>query len=200
MIFKPEDDNQDNDYFDGPDLPDTPEPEVPKEPTFQPDDPRYWEREESEWEHLRPARKPRIMVWIWLGAGLLAIALVWAVWLRYFSPYVEDADQFGYVDSIERRGTIFSTYEGVLIPYKNLMDTTRVYDRDFVFTVKADSVAVKLKKMQIASRPVRVTYRRYHATVPWRGASTVVVTAVDSVDPGQILPPEFAPPVHARND
>ena len=98
MIFNPEDDEQDNDkndFFDGPDLP---EPvKAPKKPTYLPDDPNYYE-EESEWEHLKPRRKWRL--WMWSGAVLLLILLMLGMWLRFFSPYIEDATQVGYVESI----------------------------------------------------------------------------------------------------
>lgn len=180
------------DWFDNiPSAEEEPAPKEPKKPVFKPDDPAYWEQEESEWEHLKPS--PRRKLWLWVAMLLVAGALVGVVYVRYFSPYVEEATQFGYVESIEKRGTVFETFEGVLIPYKELMDTTRVYQRDFLFTAENEKVAVMLKRMQYAARPVRVEYRKYHATVPWRGSSKIVVTAVDSVDPSKILPPEFAP-------
>lgn len=191
MIFKPSDDeeeNDKNDYFDGPDIP---EPvEQPKKPVYLPDDPDYWEQE-SEWEHLKPKRKWRL--WIWIGSIVLLIALICAVWLRFINPYVEDASQVGYVEHIERRGSVFKTFEGILLPYKELIDTTRIYRRDFIFTAADEPTAVRLKQAMIDGRPVRVTYKQYHATLPWRGSSKTIVTAVDSVDPSRILPPEFRP-------
>lgn len=188
MIFTPKDDK--NDYFDSEELPEEPVKE-PKKPVYSPDDPAYWEEDESEWEHLKP--KSKVKHWIWFSAAVLLTALAVGCWLRYFKPYVRDACQFGYVEHIERRGTVFETFEGVLIPYKELMDTTRIYSRDFIFTASDDKVAARLKRAQINAMPVRVEYEKYHATLPWRGASKIVVTAVDSVDPHKILPPEFAP-------
>ena len=73
------------------------------------------------------------------------------------------------------------------------MDTTRSYGGDFVFTCADGDVAVKLRRMQYANLPVRVVYRRYHAPLPWRGDSRIIVERVDSVDPSRILPPEFTP-------
>lgn len=188
MLFEPEDDEQEkNDYFESSEEP-VKKPEEPKKPSYAPDDPAYWE-EESEWEHLKPRRRSRL--WLWLVGVVVIVGLTIACWLRYFSPYVDDATQFGYVENIEKRGTVFKTYEGVLIPYKELMDTTRIYSRDFIFTAKNDSLAAMLKRAQFASRPVRVGYKKYHATVPWRGASKIIVTSVDSANPNRILPPEF---------
>ena len=191
MLFRPDDDKEEkNDYFESEELPEEPGKE-PKKPTYKPDDPAYWDEDESEWEHLKPRR--RIAPWLWTAAVLLLLALIGGCWVRYFDPYIEDATQFGYVEHIEKRGSIFKTYEGVLIPYKELMDTTRIYSRDFIFTADNESVAARLKRAQLNAMPVRVEYKRYHATVPWRGASKIIVTSVDSVDPKKILPPEFAP-------
>lgn len=190
MLFEPKDNSQEKeDFFDGPDIPE--QPKAPKKPTYKPEDPAYWEEDESEWEHLRPRK--RWKVWLWAACVLVVILLGVACWLRYFSPYVEDATQYGYVEHIEKRGTVFKTYEGVLLPYKELRDTTRIYSRDFIFTASDFEVAKRLKQAQLGGYPVRVEYRRYHATVPWRGSSKTVVTAVDSVDASTILPPEFAP-------
>ncbi|MDE6796037.1 MAG: hypothetical protein K2J63_12135, partial [Muribaculaceae bacterium] len=110
---------------------------------------------------------------------------------RFLSPYVTDASQVGYVEHIEKRGTVFKTYEGVLLPYKELLDTTRVYRRDFIFTAADEKTAVSLKQAMLDGRPVRVSYKQYHAILPWRGSSKTIVTGVDSVDASKILPPEF---------
>lgn len=185
MIIDPDDSNEKNDYFDGPDIP---EPEiVPKKPIYQPDDPNYWD-DESEWEHLKPRR--RTALWLWLGAAILVIGLLIGMWLRYFSPYVTDAVQFGYVEHIEARGTIFKTFEGILLPYKELHDTTRIYNRDFIFTAADEKTATALKRAMLEGRPVAVEYRQYHATLPWRGSSKTIITAVDSVNPATIIPPK----------
>lgn len=183
--------DDDIDFFDGPDIPDPPaEPKEPKKPEPSPESPDYWE-EESEWEHLRPLRRRRTKVYALLGVVGLCL-LVW-LWMWLFTPYVTDATQFGYVEGIEHRGTILKSYEGELIPYRELNDTTRVYDRNFEFTAADAKVAARLKRFQFSGLPVRVTYKRYHTRMFWRGETKTVVTAADSVDPRTILPPEFAP-------
>lgn len=189
MIFDNNESNSEqDDFFDGPDIPETP-PE-PKKTAYKSEDPDYWE-EESEWEHLKPAKSK--MLWLWLVAAVLLVVAITTVWFRFFSPYVEEASQFGYVESIEHRGTIFKTYEGGLIPYREMKDTTRVYDRNFDFTADNRETALKIKKALLEGYPVRIEYKRYHSALPWRGETVTIVTAVDSVDPAIILPPEFAP-------
>ena len=162
-----------------------------KKPVYKRDDPAYWEEEESDWSHLNNGRG--VPWWLWLVAALVVIGLIIGCWIRYFSPYVEDATQYGYVENIEKRGTIFKTYEGTLIPYRELMDTTRVYSRDFIFSVEDNKTATTLKEALYNAKPVRIGYKKYHATVPWRGANKIVVTSADTINPDKILPPEFAP-------
>lgn len=191
MLFGQDKDDDKNDFFDGPDLPD-PEKKA-KPPVLHPDDPKYWDREESAWEHLRPASRNR--VWWWVAAAGIIAGLAVAFWLRYCSPYIDEATQYGYVESIDKRGTVFKTYEGVLIPYREIMDTTRVYRRDFVFTAQDARVATRLYNIQRAGMPAEVRYKVYHATLPWRGASKIIVVSADTADAAKILPPEFAPAI-----
>lgn len=166
-----------------------------KAPEYSPEDPRYWEQPESEFEHLKPLDpRTRNHWWVWLVAAGVVIILFMVCYFRYFHPYIEESTQYGYVENIERRGMLFKTYEGIILPYKDIMDTTRVYREDFVFTAVPE-VAAKLRRMQYANMPVRVVYKKYHATLPWRGDSRIVITRVDSVDPAKILPPEFKPEI-----
>lgn len=191
MKFRPnfsDDEDDKPDYFDGPDVPE--QPEEPKKPRLTPDNPDYWDEEESEFAHILPHHPRRHIIWVWLGVAVLAIAACIGFWLRYASPYVEGATQSGYLESIEYRGTVFKTYEGVLLPYKEMHDTTQIYNRDFIFSVTDKEVARTLRGYLDRGVPLRVTYKKYHATLPWRGSSKLVVTDVDSVNPAILLPPE----------
>lgn len=183
------DEDSKTDYFEGSYLPEEEEKKQEKGPVYRPEDPEYWEQPESEWEHLRPA--PRSMPWIWIAVAAVGVGLIIGIWIHWFSPYVSDAVQYGYIEHIEKRGDVIKTFEGVILPYRQLMDTTRIYREDFVFSAKNDKVAADLKRYYIAHRPVKVEYKRYHATLPWRGASKTVVVKVDSVCADSILPPEY---------
>lgn len=161
----------------------------PKTPRLDPEDPDYWVGEESEIPDIMP--RPR-KVWRWWLAGIIVMIglLVWS-WLWMFQPYVEEAVQYGYVENIQREGTAMKTFEGVMIPYKEIHDTTRVYREDFRFSVASDSTAARLKGMMLGCIPVRVEYKKYHMSLPWRGNETVVVVRADTANPNLILPPEF---------
>ena len=185
---QPEQDESKPDYFEGPDVPESPAEERRR---FKPDDPRYWDRPESQWDHLSFLRKWKF--WGFLLAGALAVCFITAVWIRYFRPYARGGVQYGYVEQIEERGLLFKTFEGTLLPYASLMDTTRPYSHDFVFTATDDRVAAALKRASLAHRPVKVEFTRYAGALPWRGESTIIIERVDSVNPLHILPPDRRP-------
>jgi hypothetical protein len=70
------------------------------------------------------------------------------------------------------------------------MDTTRVYERDFIFTAKNEAIAIQLKKYMEANQPVKIEYKEYQTSVPWRGDSKIIVIGVDSINKDLILPPD----------
>lgn len=189
--YDEEERNARNDYFEENNEPDEPVVKKPKAPKLKPDDPLYWEQQESEWEHLKPRKD--IRAWLWIAAVGLAIGIITGVYFRLFTPYVMHASKVGYVENIEVHGQIFHTYEGVILPFKELMDTTRVYKEDFPFSTRNSSIAAKLRRMELSNRPVRVEYSVYRVALPWNGNQKVVITACDTVSPSSILPPEYTP-------
>lgn len=170
----------------------------PKKPHYPSDDPRYYEEEESRWEHLKPSPYRRGPILWTVLAVIIVLGMLLGLYIYIFTPRVKEAVQYGYVDNVQKEGTFFQTFEGVLLPYKSLMDTVRPYEGDFVFSALDDKVAADLLRQQNKGRPVRVEYKVYRYAFPWRGNSTAIVTAVDSVDPRIILPPDRQPEIIRR--
>lgn len=197
-----EEDNS-NDFFENTPEAEPEKPKAPKPPVYSPDDPRYWEQPEDEFEHLKPGDRSTRVVLVWSVIVIAVVALCATVYLYLFSPDVSGATQYGYVENIEDKGVIFKTYEGVILPYKSLMDTVRPYEGDFKFSTNNTDLAVRLKQMQFANLPVRVEYKVYRSVMPWRGDQRIQITRVDSVNESRILPPDRQPetvnPAH-RND
>lgn len=181
------------DFFDKAPEPEAPKKKKEKKPVIYPDDPRYYEQEESYWEHLKPRRKKRML--ITAVSLFVLILMLWGAFIYLFKPCVSDAEQYGYVENIEHRGKLFNTFEGVLLPYKQIKDTTRVYEGDFVFSIANDHVAAKLRLLQHSGRPVGVIYKKYNIPYPWRGESKIIVDSVFDVDPSTLLPPDKRPEV-----
>lgn len=165
----------------------------PKQPKIRRDDPRFYDREEDRWEHITPSPYRRGPL-IWVAGAVVALFVVLAWLYTYlFSPQVSDAVEYGYVDHIQREGKMFPTYEGVILPYKMIKDTTRSYTGDFIFSTKDEHVAAELRRNQSSGQPVKVEYKVYSHRFPWRGNSATIVTAVQTVSPDSILPKEYRP-------
>ena len=185
MIFRPKnEDIEDDDFFNTPHQPQAPKP--PKAPDPTPDDPKYYDIDD-EWEHLRPASR-NWKYWLWLLGGAVLAGAFFAAYLRWITPYSTLETQYGYVETIARRGEIFKTFEGVIIPYKAINDTVEPYTGDIVFSAADDHVAATLLKLQKANLPARVELSRYHGALPWRGESKVVVVKADTADVTKIYP------------
>lgn len=165
----------------------------PKQPRLKPDDPRYYDREDGRWDHLTPSPYRRGPI-LWI-VGIAVVAMVLLIWAYkyFFTPVIDEAVQYGYVENVQKEGTFFHSYEGVILPYKELMDTLRPYEGDFVFSTNDEKVAVALKRQQGKGAPVKVEYQIYRHKFPWRGKTNVIVTRVDSVNPEIILPPDRHP-------
>ena len=110
MIRYDEDkENEKNDFFEDSEVPE--KPVEPKKPVLTPDDPRYWEEPEDEFEHLRPSRDS-CKLWAWVVAVAVVVGLLWAGYIRMFHPYVREAVQYGYVEQVAPQGDVISASSG----------------------------------------------------------------------------------------
>lgn len=124
-----------------------------------------------------PAKRKR-HGWRWFFIIMFA-ALCVTIYIRYFVPYATESRTTGFVTRVEKRGIIFKTFEGEMISQSQLTDTTRIYSRDFLFSIPDDSLARELQTHEGSGRPVTITCKRYFGTLPWRGASNTIVTAIE---------------------
>lgn len=187
MIFNNTDDDEKEDYFENTPAP---KPKVPKEPPIPPSDPRYWKREEDEWGHLRVNTSMRTRIIVLSVAAVILIACIWIGCVWVFGKSTEQSVIYGYVDNVEVRGSTFKTYEAVVIPYKEIHDTTRVYKEDFTLSLP-DAQGRILQSYRDSGKPVKITYSTYRSAMPWRGENVRVAEKIDTVDVRTILPPEF---------
>lgn len=125
-----------------------------------------------------PHRRKMRRILIWLGVAVVAVLAVVA-YFRYFNPYVSDAQMSCYVIGVEKRGIIFKTYEADVVSQQSMTDTVRVYSREHSFSIGSPELAQSLRRWQGTGREVTVTYKTYWASLPWRGASKSVITAVN---------------------
>lgn len=177
------------DYYDS-DTEPAPIPPKPKTPKLDREDPDYWiEEEESPLTEIITGPRKK---WKWmLGAAIAFIIAILGIWIWMFHPYTDSAVKYGYIKNMERRGSIIKTFEGSMIPYKELGDPDPLYFQEMRFSVKSDSLAAVMKKMMLGCVPVRVEYELYHVALPWKGEEKLIVVRADTADPRKILPPEY---------
>lgn len=183
-----DEDDEDNDYFDSDDEP-TP---VKKQKIVRldPEDPDYWiEEDESPISSI--IHSPRKKWKWWLAGGIAVLTSLIFIWVWFLHPYSDSAVKYGYIKNMERRGSIIKTFEGSMIPYKELGDPDPLYFKEIRFSVESDSLAAVMKRMMLGCVPVRVEYEMYHAPLPWKGEEKMIINKADTADPRKILPPEY---------
>ena len=160
------DDNFD-DYFVTAQEPETPQ-ELPESPQ---------EREEREIREATIERRHNTLRIVMIGLiALLAFILCWWTWQHWFNPYSETVEK-GWVLNIANRGTVFKTYEGTMLTVKYMDDSIAGIDT-LQFSIVSDSVARQAQHWVADGRRLVVAVDEYKATVPWRGSSTRIVTAM----------------------
>lgn len=183
------DPEEENDYFDSDAEPEPETKTSKKKPVLDPENPDYWIEDEPEIPSIIPKGKAR---WKWkFAACLIPVALILAAWVWMFNPKVDGAVKYGYILHMERRGTLIKTFEGVMVPYREVGDATPLHFEKLRFSVESDTTAAKMKVMMLGCVPVRIEYKEYHTSLPWRGDEKFVVVRADTADIKRILPPEF---------
>lgn len=175
---------EENDLFTAPDLPAQPKPV--KMPKLTPENPEYWDKEEGMWDHLRVTPRMKRLLWL-SGAVIFFVGAFWIL-IGLFNPYIDEASQYGYIDTVERHGSLIKTYECSLIPYKSLADTVAPFQGDFKFSASR-KLGKEIKEYRHTGTPVKIEYKVYKSAMPWRGESRVVAVSIDSVSTDSIVPP-----------
>lgn len=114
---------------------------------------------------------------------LLIAALVY--WRFYF--VFAEGTKAGQLNTFQRKGYMFKTYEGILIQSGFKVN---VQSNEFEFSVTNDSIAKKL--LQNAGKEMELHYQRYFGILPWRGNNIYVVDSIyqirDAVNQTNIQP------------
>lgn len=188
-FFGKTDEEEEGDFYDS-DVEAEPEPiRKPKVPKLDPEDPDYWIEEESAISSILPKTRKK-WKW-WLAAIIMLLVAITGIWIWFFRPYVDDAVKYGYIKNMERRGALIKTFEGSMIPYKEIGDPNPLQFEEVSFSVQSDSLAALMKRMMLDCMPVRLEYEVYHSSLPWKGESKMIIIKADQADPNKILPPEF---------
>ncbi|MCQ2342920.1 MAG: hypothetical protein MJZ75_05470 [Paludibacteraceae bacterium] len=113
---------------------------------------------------------------------VLVLALAGFVYFKFCFVYSEGVNE-GDINYFQKEGFVFKTYEGKMIQtgFKTKNATTNltnsaIQSNEFKFSVVDEHVADQLN--QGSSQNVKLHWKRYLGTLPWRGKSQFIVDSV----------------------
>ena len=112
--------------------------------------------------------------------SVLLLALVIFVYFKFFFVYSEGTNE-GDINYLQREGFIFKTYEGKMIQtgYNSHNTSSTIQSNEFKFSVVDERVAQQIDNN--STRQIKLHWKRYLGTLPWRGKSQFVVDSIISV-------------------
>jgi uncharacterized membrane protein len=113
---------------------------------------------------------------------VLVVALAVFVYVKFFFVYSQGVNE-GDINYFQNEGFIFKTYEGKMIQtgYNSRNSSATIQSNEFKFSVVDEQVAREIETN--SSRQIKLHWKRYLGTLPWRGNSEYVVDSVVSVQP-----------------
>ena len=109
---------------------------------------------------------------LWTIVTIVLLSLGVFIYWRFYFVFAEGT-KAGQLNTFQRKGYLFKTYEGILIQsgFK-----ANVQSNEFEFSVTNDSIAKKL--LQNAGKEMELHYQRYFGILPWRGNNVYVVDSI----------------------
>ena len=116
----------------------------------------------------------KVVTWTSVIAALI---LAGFIYFKFCFVYAEGVNE-GDINYFQREGWIFKTYEGKMIQtgLKNSKVQGSIQSNEFKFSVVDEEVAKKLDEG--ANTGVKLHWKRYKGTLPWRGKSEYIVDSV----------------------
>lgn len=108
---------------------------------------------------------------------LVVIGLAAFIFFKYCFVYSEGVNE-GDINYFQKEGFVFKTYEGKMIQtgYNSKNSNATIQSNEFKFSVVDERVACLLNES--SSEHVKLHWKRYLGTLPWRGKSEYVVDSV----------------------
>ena len=127
----------------------------------------------------------KILTWT---SVLVVLALAGYIFIKFFFVYAEGVNE-GDINYFQKEGYVFKTYEGKMIQSglksaKGVQGS--IQSNEFKFSVDDEKVAEQINA--ISNTGVKLHWKRYRGTLPWRGNSEFVVDGVVSVKNQPVAP------------
>ena len=125
----------------------------------------------------------KVITWTSVIAVLALAAFIFIKFCFVYSEGVNEGD----INYFQKEGFIFKTYEGKMI--QTGLKTTNVHgsiqSNEFKFSVVNENVAKKLNEG--SNTGVKLHWKRYLCTLPWRGNSQFIVDSVYTAQPAKSI-------------
>ena len=118
--------------------------------------------------------KGKVITW---SSVIAVLALAGFIFFKFCFVYAEGVNE-GDINYFQKEGFIFKTYEGKMIQtgLKNSKVQGSIQSNEFKFSVEDEHVAQKLNAGE--NTGVKLHWKRYLGTLPWRGNSQFIVDSV----------------------
>lgn len=124
-----------------------------------------------------------------IALAVLIIGLLIFGYIRYYVPYSDSGVKAGILNNVKHKGVIFKTYEGELIQSGFRPGAQGLQSNEFQFSIKNKELFDKL--MSLSGQNVKLHYKEYYGSLPWRGYTRYIVDSIVSAEPAQYneMPP-----------
>ena len=120
--------------------------------------------------------------------AIIVLALAGFIYWRYYFIFAEGT-KAGVLNTFQRKGFLFKTYEGQLIQSGFRGNpTTAIQSNQFSFSVTDERVAKKL--MENSGKDMELHYKRYIGSVPWRGMQLFIVDSIYQITNANNMSPQ----------
>ena len=108
---------------------------------------------------------------------IAVLALAGFIFFKFCFVYAEGVNE-GDINYFQKEGFIFKTYEGKMIQtgYNSKNSNATIQSNEFKFSVDDKRVAEKINEG--SNTGVKLHWKRYLGTLPWRGNSQFVVDKI----------------------
>lgn len=119
----------------------------------------------------------KVLSWI---IAILVVALASFIFFKFCFVYSEGTNE-GDINYFQKEGVIFKTYEGKMIQtgYNSKNSNATIQSNEFKFSVADAAVAMEIE--QSSSKQIKLHWKRYLGTLPWRGNSQFIVDRIIDV-------------------
>lgn len=116
----------------------------------------------------------KILTW---ASVIVVVALAVFVYFRFYFVYSEGVNE-GDINYFQKEGFVFKTYEGKMIQtgLKSIKGQGSIQSNEFKFSVEDEHVADMIN--EDSNVGVKLHWKRYLSTLPWRGNSVYIVDSI----------------------